>query len=255
MTTVLPEGYEISIRLIAFKGEREKWRQWKIKTKAIDMKKKWVEALENDWAYDGWTTALTNDKKANKKKNDDAWNYLVMACENEPFDTITSKTETNASIAWEKMKDGYEPTTDEALINVQEEFVKCKMTLKTEDPALWIDKLKVINKRLGSIDGQFEKGDVEKMSHIMANLPIEYSEVVTVLKVSGIASRTINFLRLAVRDMWKRMLENKTTEKKSAEQSLNMGHRKFSKKFKGDCGYCGKQGHKKENCFKKKKED
>jgi hypothetical protein len=82
-------------------------------------------------------------------------------------------------------------------------------------------------------------------------------EVVTVLKVDGIASesKTINDLRLAVRDMWKRTLKNKTTEKKTTEQSLNTRHKKFLKKFKGDCGYCGKQGHKKDNCFKKKRED
>jgi hypothetical protein len=91
--------------VIAFKGESEKWRQWKIKTTAIGTKKKWVEALENDWAYDGWTTTLTTDKKANKKMNDEPWNYLVMACENEPFDIITSQTETNAHVAWEKLKE------------------------------------------------------------------------------------------------------------------------------------------------------
>jgi hypothetical protein len=43
------------------------------------------------------------------------------------------------------------------------------MKSKMEDPALWIDKLKVINKRLASIDRQFEKGDsIKMMSHIMA---------------------------------------------------------------------------------------
>jgi hypothetical protein len=125
---------------------------------------------------------------------------------------------------------------------------------KTEDPALWIDKLKVINKRLGSIDRQFEKGDIEMMSHIMANLPVEYSEVVTVLKVNELGSKTINDLRLAVRDMWKRSLETKA-EAKSAEQLLITGHKKSSKKFKGICGCCGKQGHKKETCFKEKRED
>jgi hypothetical protein len=54
--------------------------------------------------------------------------------------------------------------------------------------------------------------------------------------------------------MWKRTIEKKTEEKKMAEQSLNTGHKKFSKKFKGICGYCGKQGHKKETCFKKKRQ-
>jgi hypothetical protein len=120
MTTNLPTDHETSIRVLAFKGEREKWRQWKIKTKAIGTQKKWFEALENDWAYDAWTTTLTADEVANKKLNDKAWNYLVMACEDEPFDIITSDTESNAWIAWNKLKEEYEPSTDETLVDVQE---------------------------------------------------------------------------------------------------------------------------------------
>ena len=118
MTTTLPEDYKTSIRVIAFKVEREKWRQWKIKTKAIGMKKKWVTALENDYGYDNWTTALTTDEEANKKKNDDAWNYLVMACENEPFDIITSETESNAFTGWEKLKEEYEPTSTSVIMSL-----------------------------------------------------------------------------------------------------------------------------------------
>jgi hypothetical protein len=64
MAADLPEEYETSICIIAFKGEHEKWRQWKIKTKAIGMKKRWVEALENDYSCEGWSTlALTDDQK------------------------------------------------------------------------------------------------------------------------------------------------------------------------------------------------
>jgi hypothetical protein len=125
--------------------------------------------------------------------------------------------------------------TDKALIDVQEQFVKCKMELMTEDLALWIDKLKVINRRLAGIGSQFEKGKIEMILHIMANLPKEYSEVVLVLKVSGIANKTINDLRWAVRDMWKRTIENKTEEKKTAEQSFKYRSQKFSKEFKGIC--------------------
>jgi hypothetical protein len=136
-------------------------------------------------------------------------------------------------------------TTEEALIDAQQKFVTCKVGSKTEDPGLWCDKLKVINNRLGGIDRQCRKGDIEMMSRFMTYLPNKNSKVVTILKVNGIASKMIDDLRLAVRDMWKRALESKT-KKKSAEHSLNTGHKKFSKEFKGDCGYCGKQGHKKE---------
>ena len=128
MTTVLPDEYKTSIRVITFKGEQDNWSQWKIKTRAIDMKKKWVEALDKDLSYEEEETkSLSVSQIAEKKLNDDAWNYLVMACNGEPFDIITSETETNAFKGWKLLKEEYEPSTDEALVNVQEKFVTCKM--------------------------------------------------------------------------------------------------------------------------------
>jgi hypothetical protein len=47
-----------------------------------------------------------------------------MACNGEPFNIITSK-----------IGDEYEPSMDEALVNVQEKFGTCKMTMTTEDCA------------------------------------------------------------------------------------------------------------------------
>jgi hypothetical protein len=57
-------------------------------------------------------------------------------------------------LGWELLlKDKYEPSTDkEALVNVQEKFATCKMATTREDPALWLDKLKTVNKRLAGID-------------------------------------------------------------------------------------------------------
>ena len=55
-----------------------------------------MDALDNDYSYENESKDLTEDQKLLKKKNDDAWNYLVMACDGEPFDIITSETETNA---------------------------------------------------------------------------------------------------------------------------------------------------------------
>jgi hypothetical protein len=50
-----------------------------------------------------------------------------MACKNKPFAIITSETESNAFTGWEKLKEEYKPTTDKALIEVQEKFITCKM--------------------------------------------------------------------------------------------------------------------------------
>jgi hypothetical protein len=58
MTTVLPDDYKISIRVIAYKEDRDNWRQWKIKTRAIGMKKKWVKARDADYCTLGKESQL-----------------------------------------------------------------------------------------------------------------------------------------------------------------------------------------------------
>jgi hypothetical protein len=64
---------------------------------AIGMKKKWVGALDVDMAYDNIvSTTLLVDTLAEKKMNDDAWNYFLMACDGKSFDMITLETEINA---------------------------------------------------------------------------------------------------------------------------------------------------------------
>ena len=50
----------------------EKWREWKIKTIAIATRKKWEKAIEEDLSE--------STETENKRKNDDAWNHLVLAC-------------------------------------------------------------------------------------------------------------------------------------------------------------------------------
>jgi hypothetical protein len=74
-----------------------------------------------------------------------------------------------------------------------------------------------------------KKGDIEMISYVMANFPTtEFSEVVTIMKQNGIANKTINDLRLAVRDKWERLVETKT-QSKTKEESLNMSGDWFTK--------------------------
>jgi hypothetical protein len=63
---------------------------------------------------------------ADKKMKDDACNYLVMACDGEPFDIVTSKMETNAFTSWELLREDYEPSTDKALVSMQEKLSQAK---------------------------------------------------------------------------------------------------------------------------------
>jgi hypothetical protein len=112
MATVLPDDYETSIRVIAYKGDQDNWHQWKIKTRAIGMRKKWVVVLDSDYSFEatGRTIPLDDAQKALKKLNDYAWNYLVKACDGDLFDITTAETETNAFKGWKLLKEEYEPT-------------------------------------------------------------------------------------------------------------------------------------------------
>jgi hypothetical protein len=74
-----------------------------MQNQCLRLKKKWVGALVADLAHENIvsSTTLSVPQIADQKMNDDAWNYVVMACNGEPFDIITSQMETNADTAWE----------------------------------------------------------------------------------------------------------------------------------------------------------
>jgi hypothetical protein len=136
------------------------------------MNKKWVEAFDLNLSHENSVSAtLSVPKAAEKKMNDDAWNYLVMACDGKPFNMITLEMEVNAHAAWKLLREEYEPSTDEVLTSIQEKFITCKMTMNLEDPASWIDKLKVIKKGHGGIHIKYQKGEIEMISYALANLP------------------------------------------------------------------------------------
>ena len=203
--TPTTEYEETTIRVLTFNGEKpEDWREWSIKTIAIAMRKKWKAALFKDCENATVTvSAQTSEQKAEVKMNDDAWSYLVMACEGLAFNLITSVTEGNAFLAYSELLREFEPKNDDALVDVQEKYATCQIESPQEDPALWIDRLKIINSRLAGIDIKYKKSDVEVMAYVMANSPTElYDDVITVTRKSGIAQQTLNNLRKDMHDKW-----------------------------------------------------
>jgi hypothetical protein len=54
--------------------------------------------LDTNYSYDGIKTVADVQKVL--KKNDDAWNYLVMACDGKPFDVMTSEMESKVFKGW-----------------------------------------------------------------------------------------------------------------------------------------------------------
>ena len=134
MSETKTDSQEETIKIVRFDGTQpEKWREWKIKTKAIATRKKWEKAIEEDLSK----STETEDKR----KNDDAWNHLVLACSGEAFDIITAVDESengNAYVAWGALMSEYEPRNQDAVVEVEAEFAACKLESENENPKLWI---------------------------------------------------------------------------------------------------------------------
>src|SRR5438094_103908 len=62
----------------------------------------------------------------NKKKNRLGWNYLIVALEGPPLQTVLSSTTTNDPIAaWRELISVYEPLTVEAYLQLLQEMEAC----------------------------------------------------------------------------------------------------------------------------------
>jgi hypothetical protein len=78
---------------------------------------------------------------------------------------------------------------------------------------------------------------MEVIANVINKLPVEYSEVVTVVK--GMTTISLNELKSKIRVFNKLKLKG---TKRTKEIAL------FTQKYKGICKNCGKQGHKADVC-------
>ena len=94
-----------------------------------------------------------------------------------------------------------------------------------------------------AIDPAFTKKDEELIAHVIANLPNEYSEVITV--VEGMDKITLTEVKAKIRAFYKQKFKAEKSTIKEKELAL------FAGQFKGNCRNCGKQGHKAAECRSK----
>jgi hypothetical protein len=84
---------------------------------------------------------------------------------------------------------------------------------------------------------------------IMKGVPVEYK--ITTQTLLNDKKKTLISVKKAYIDFWKTDVKN--TAKQGGEalviDATTGSGKKPWKKFTGNCGHCGKQGHKKERCF------
>ena len=66
-----------TIKFFRFDGDKEEWPEWKMKTRALARKKKFLKAFDIDYSSSSNNTEV--------EQNDEAYDLLIMSCKKTPF--------------------------------------------------------------------------------------------------------------------------------------------------------------------------
>ena len=230
---------------------------WKYKTMSYMAKKGWMLPFEDltteiPTKAEASASDATAKVKEMFKSNLEAYDQLVIACEGTPLGLV-KRAAGDAREAFKNLDMKYAKNSEEDLAEVLTAFSRCKLASKTDDPDKWFMQLDKLNDRLRSIGSQYVKASFELKAHYLGNLPDGYEDVLT--KLSGKTNEyNINEIEKEIRNKWKRSykpsVDDDKEKEKNKNQALNVekGKGGFTKKFKGKCRKCGKQGHKAIDC-------
>ena len=239
------------IRIVAFTGKRNDWRQWSKKFLAVAEKREYRSILEVN------PDKLDIKINAKKKMNSLAYNDLLLAMtEDVSFGLIDEATrstypEGDARKAWGKLMQRYESQTNTSRVKLLLQFTSSKLKRSTQDPDHWISELELMRiwlKKMGSnIDDEY------LVIHIMNNLPSAYGGLIDNFKDKLDATLdplTLSVLRDKISEKYEKIKRRKGIKEDVDSKWKKWWRRfRFCVKFQGKCNYCGKYGHKEEDCW------
>ncbi len=241
-----------AIRVIQFDGNEEKWREFYGKTLAIARMKGWHEAITAPSVIikatneDGTPKKLSDEEEASNSlaiaRNNQAMCYLTLACVGKSYPYV-EHANNDAHTAWKNLCERFQPKGISEYVVLIKKLTNLRLRTEDQDPDEWFHEMEHLQERLSQIDPKYKKTDSELKAQILAALPKNYSELVTYLEMEFDSISLIN-LKKKVRNHWQRQKEGKPSYKPKAIALAAW------KKFKGNCNFCGKQGHKKADCFK-----
>jgi DNA-binding cell septation regulator SpoVG len=98
---------------------------------------------------------------------------LIKGCKSKDY------PDGNAALAWERLKNKYEPISAPSLVKLEKQFRELSL-MKDEDPEVWITHLEDLRVRLEAMDSIIS--DNQFMIHILNNLTSEYKLQVAMME-------------------------------------------------------------------------
>ena len=235
---------------------RDFYDEWKFKTMAIIRKKGWsapfsagaIIPTDEEVAK----AEATAEQKELWKANQEAYDQLLMGCSGIPLGLVR-RAHGSASQALKNLDVKYGSKDSSDLTDLLHAFANCKLESTDVDPDKWFIEIDSICEKLSNIDNLYRKKDYEIKAHLLGNLPSGYEDVQT--KLSGQEGHlSVMEIEKEICDKWKRSYKDESSKKKdNLAMTVDRTRSKFTKKFKGRCRKCGKQGHKASDCRSDKK--
>jgi len=238
-----------AIRVIPFKGEQDKWREWKGKVLAFAVQRGFRSALEKE---DELVTEAELDldatSKSEKKKytnNSLAYAFLVLSCEGTAYGFVencvtTRAPQGDACLAWKQLNDRYEPKgVEDEYTYIEAKFHSVELN---GDPDEFFQNLEFWNHRMESVKKGYERDELQLKVHILSKLPEALKGIK--LKLLGEVSNT---------DMkkFKQIIRKAHEMERLGDKegiALSTEEEKKHKKRNVKCFKCGKTGHYQSEC-------
>ena len=137
---------------------------------------------------------------------------------------------------------------------LESEYQNLQMEDDAEDPDMFIGKLIKLNTQMREIKTDAAKTEYILCMNIINRLPDVYLlHKETVLK--KLDTLDAESLKRETEEYWERNIEVKDTPKKKSSvteemKALNVDAPQ-TRRFNGDCNFCGRKGHKEKDCWKK----
>jgi hypothetical protein len=167
---------------------------------------------------------------------------LVKGCKNKDY------ADGNASMAWEILKNKFEPSSAPSLVKLEKQFRKCSLK-KGQDPDIWITELEDYRMSLEELESSIS--DYQFILHTLNNMTDDYDLqlAMTEKRVTDKSNLlTINRIRDGLNLRFERLNEKQNEE---SENDNNQEVAFFGGPFKGKCRNCGAIGHKAKDCKSK----